>query len=463
MRQNIKPISKSKFNIYRGTYHEPPPFIVQEIGWFSDIEEKHIATIAIDVEDSNFSATILGPDEIGRFRHIDNHIDFATPNQALEWISKRIDELHAEGKSFYSQYDCNGKKRIELFTNTITESKLNPDFKQLQSSPEWNSAKNLITAIMPFYNDIDGNFAKEFQTKFDDRLWELYLFNYFNEEKLRFDTTRSSPDFVLIKDDDEQIVGVEAVIISKRDRAPNQNSSMYKTPDEKYLQNDMPILWSGVLNKKMEHTSQNKDDSTKKHYWEKKGLEGKPFVIAVQDFHDVFSMTWSFNSLPELLYGFRYSGKLENEILKVTPHKIDCYTKQTGTKIRSGFFFTHPNSKHLSAIIANPLGTISKFNRIGKERGFDKHNTFLIHQGFYKDHQDNAITPKRFVYPVIENGFERWSHGVVVYHNPNALHPLPDDFFPNACHYHFKNNLIYDYSPDFSPFSSITTILHFDV
>lgn len=44
-------------------------------------------------------------------------------------------------------------------------------------------------------------------------------------------------------------------------------------------------------------------DKVKKKYWEKKHVQNKPFLIAIADFHDTMSMTWSFNSLVEYLYG----------------------------------------------------------------------------------------------------------------------------------------------------------------
>lgn len=446
----IKTISKEKFNTYRNCFSEIPPIWGHELAWFSDYEEKILATIFFDNTDSNYSAIIFKRNDKGQFCSIINEIDLPSKESAIQWIIKEVQMQQKE--------DMTVNNELELFKDIVAEDRQSPYYKSLKKDPEWNSAKNLINAILPYYTDIDGNFIQQFQSDgFDQRLWELYLFNYFNEENLKIDRSKSSPDFVLKLDN--QVVGVEAVTISSRRDESSPLNLEYKVPDEGYLRNAMPLLWSGVISNKLEHVSKNKGSSEKKHYWEKEGLIERPFVIAIQDFHKQFSMTWSYDSLCELLYGFRYTAEQKNDDLIITPHKIDSYTKTNGTKIPSGLFFTHPNAKYLSAIIANPLGTLSKFNRIGKERGFDNFNTIMIHQGFCYNHEKNALKPNKFLYPVTEGHKETWGHGVVVYHNPNCLYPLDEDFFPNASHYRLKNNLVENKTPPFSPFSSMTTIL----
>lgn len=44
--------------------------------------------------------------------------------------------------------------------------------------------------------------------------------------------------------------------------------------------------------------------------------------------------------------------------------------------------------------------------------------------------EPNADKPLVFEYFVDENCEETWGEGILVYHNPNALIPLPRDFFP---------------------------------
>jgi hypothetical protein len=60
-----------------------------------------------------------------------------------------------------------------------------PDADQSALQPieeRYSPARELIEAMMCFYDDTDGNFVEQFQTTaFDARIWELYIFAAFTE------------------------------------------------------------------------------------------------------------------------------------------------------------------------------------------------------------------------------------------------------------------------------------------
>lgn len=431
MTQNIKSISKSKFDLYRFAYPTLPSFLGQEIAWFSDINEKILATIILDACDSDYAAILLGKDEIGRMRCFDSEASFPSPNDAILWISKQISSLQRHDEVF-PQEDCDSKKKLELFKDIAKKEKQHFNYKTLRDRPEWNSARNLIEKIMPFYTDVDGNFIQQFQSDgFNQRLWELFLFNFFIEEGLDIDRTRNAPDFVVRRDD--LVIGIEAVA----------TSTSLHTSD------DIALRWSGALSNKLKHTSQENKNAKKNHYWEKEGLKDKPFVIAIQNFYNETSESVELSILNEMLFGYDFT--------KNPPKKVELYTKPNGSKIPSGFFFNQENVEHLSAVIATPLGILSTFNRIGKERGFDTHNTIMFHQGVRIENSK----PQEFVYQVKECEFahEKWSDGMVVIHNPNARNPLPKSSFQNAVHIYFNSETkrLEPHYKSFFPFLSKTT------
>ena len=82
----------------------------------------------------------------------------------------------------------------------------------------------------------------------------------------------------------------------------------------------------------------------------------------------------------------------------------------------------------------------------------------MFHQGLCKE----KSKVQNFVYQVKEHEFahEMWSNGIVVIHNPKALYPLPDNFFPKACHIHFnlKTKKLSKHCNSFFPFQSKTTV-----
>ena len=460
----VKSISKEKFKAYVGLTVLPiAEYFCQEIYWVSDIKENILGVILLDYADNDFNSVLLGRDEIGRFRAFDLKTDFNNPEAALFWISSTIETLVKQGKNIFPQGDSTNNQKIDLFNDLKPQNQLNPYYQLLKNSKFWNSAKHMIQEIMPHYTDIDGNFVEQFQTTgFDQRLWELYLFNYFKEEKLEVIREYTIPDFFLRCGTDE--IGVEAVTISRKtnyNASPiiQENKRSFPVmPDQTILHNDMPLMWGSSLFSKLNHQVKkhpsDKQDKTKIHYWEVDHMIDKPFILAIQDFHDDYCMTWSQNSLIELLYGYRYTSLYEDNKLKIIPQKIISFNKK-GVEISAGFFF-QPQTENISAIIATPLGTLSKFNRLGKQAGFDEYNTFMIRMGCCHRNDPNASKPDFFQYLVNENSKETWAEGISVFHNPNALHPLKQEFFPNAAHHYFKNEQIESIMPRFMPYNSWT-------
>lgn len=467
----VKQITEEKFKAYAGLTILPiVDYFCRQIYWFANKNETILGTIVFDFTDSSFNCILMGRDEIGKFRAFDIATDFNNPNSAFLWIHSNIERLSLEGKTDFPQGDNDKNKKIDLFEDVKPAEQQHPYYQILKNNKFWNSAKKIIQEIMPHYTDIDGNFIEQFQTTgFDQRLWELYLFNYFKEEKLEVIRDYNIPDFVLRLGDQE--IGVEAVTISRKVDYYNtesrllsgKNMLMPKFPDENTLHNDMPLLWGSALFSKLSHTvrkdPKSKVDKTKIHYWEASHMKDKPFVLAIQDFHDDYCMTWSHNSLIEYLYGYTYSSiYVENE-LKIIPNKITCLNKN-GTEISSGFFFQEL-AENISAVIATPLGTLSKFNRLGKQAGFDKYNLLMVRMGCCHKNDKNANKPDFFQYFVTEESKETWAEGVSVFHNPNALHPLDPSFFPNAAHHYFKDGQIESHMPEFMPYNSYTMNFNF--
>jgi hypothetical protein len=117
---------------------------------------------------------------------------------------------------------------------------------------------------------------------------------------------------------------------------------------------------------------------------------------------------------------YNESGKLV-----ITPQKIDKHV--VGEKeIPLGLFF-QPGAENISAVMFSVSGTVSNFNRMGKQAGFGEDNVKLFRMGAYHDHDPDASLPKMFSYEVNEDCTETWAEGMSMFHNPNALHPVPEE------------------------------------
>jgi hypothetical protein len=157
------------------------------------------------------------------------------------------------------------------------------------------------------------------------------------------------------------------------------------------------------------------------------------------------------NYLYGVTHDFHYD---EAGQLVITPQAIA--THKVGKKeIPSGFFF-QPDAENVSAVLFSATGTISKFNRMGRQAGFKTPNHVMIRVGTRHDHDPNASLPIQFKYIVDETSKETWAKGMSMFHNPRAKHPVPKELFPSIAHHFFRDGQIHSYLPEFHPYSSLT-------
>lgn len=207
-----------------------------------------------------------------------------------------------------------------------------------------------------------------------------------------------------------------------------------------YFEEYVPIRFAGALNEKL-----------KKRYWEKEHVAGHPLILAVQDFHAPGSMVWTGESLPEYLYGLRYVER-NGEIV---PERIAQH--QWEAKSVPSNFFAQPNTEHISAVIANPGGTLAKFKRMGYLTGFGHRHLRIIRSGFAYQGQP---VPTPFKVEVTAEGYqESWCEGLAVYHNPNANTPVPPEALPGAGHFTVEDGWLMSMLPPFFPMGSQTLTL----
>lgn len=306
----------------------------------------------------------------------------------------------------------------DIFKVIIEEGNIHPFFNQLLSDDSFYSAKQVILEISKEFQDIDGNFIKEFQSKngFDARLWELYLYAFLKEQNFIIDRQHQhSPDFLFEKD--SKHFALEAVTINRKHNdyfSPNTIS-----PKEiiKLNKNDMPLRFASALTSKLN-----------KKYWNLPHVKGKPFILAVADFSENFSMSYSANALSDYLYGYRYDYSIDTiGNIIVDKETIDCYRKKSGSVV-SANFFDIPGTENISAIISSPIATLSKFNRIGMQHGYYKNNIkILCTMSCYNN--TKVATPIIKQYFVDTTSTETWSDGITMYLNPKAKYKIPIKLF----------------------------------
>ncbi len=438
----LKPISRNLFNIYALFTREPfIHYFATELEFYSD-QNGLLGVILLDRTDNDFSAILLSRDVSKQYRAETIEASIPTIEHARAWLHDQANSdriFHHESARYF-----------DLFTQVVTEEKRHPNFDLLNEHIAFQAAKRALSEVSYHYKDIDGNFIEQFQSVngFDARLWELYLFCFCREEYFSFNRNSHAPDFMIEKEGTE--IAVEALTINRientREAILKAESPLFtKAEIDKKMENEMPLKYANVLTKKL-----------KKKYWELEHVKGKAFILAVADFHEYMSMTWSFQALIEYLFGYKLSHSKDEAgsvIFNFTP--IDGFIKESGVKVPAGFF-TLPDSEHISAVLFSAAGTISKFNRMGKQAGFGSDKSTLVRMGTFHDHNPDAVVPLQFRYTVDEECRETWGEGVSIFHNPQALVKLDPGLFPSAAHHFLIDGRIKSVFPEFFPYASIT-------
>lgn len=451
--RNIKQISPERFNAFvdwtRGPYASD---FTDELEWYSDTFERVLGVLTFDYTDQDFGYVILGRDEARRFRCIDVKVSMPNLGMARSRLKKAISEHSKTGKDIFPQGE-ETHHGVELFQPKVPEERWHPNFKAMLEYPHWQSAISIMSEMMRHFVDVDGHFVKEFQSNgFDARIWELYLYAYLKEERLHFDREHCAPDYMVGKYDKK--VAIEAMTINPSGTAKplehQDGEPFFRTQDEidRLLANHMPIKFSGTLTGKL---------NKKPAYWDLEHVKGLPLVFALADFHEPQSMTWSFPSILQYLYGMRHEFSRDADgQLMISPLEVDYYTKENGAQVQAGFFYL-PESDNVSAVLFSNSGTLSKFNRMGRLAGFGDEKSLMFRSGVCHHHDPNAALPLPFHFEVAPGkANETWAEGLSMFHNPNAKYPVPRELFPSIAHHEFRDGQMHSAIPEFHPYASMT-------
>lgn len=444
----IRAVSEQRFKAHavwaRGPGWFPP---IKEVEWLEIEPARVFGTIFLDLTDKDLHSAVMAPDLAGRYRGVDILQDHTDIREAVERTAASMARVHNDYDNERAQGDQ--KPSVDFFAKVAKENKLHERFKYLRDSLSAIAAKRLIEVAMRWYENQDGSYIEQFQTTgFDARVWELYLWAVLREAGHRVEQPKPAPDFLA-----RGIVGDFYVEATTSNPPPANQVVPLPTTEEdifEYVHNYLPTRFSGRLWEKLND----------KGYWTREGLDLTiPFVIAIQDFHYPLSMTWSQSALFEYLYGVRIEDvEIEGKMQRV---EVPVAQIKWGTKEFPSGFFKLPESEHVSAVAFNAAGTLTKFNRMGIAAGMGDPSVAVKHQGrrFSKENTGVEEAFSRMVTPGYE---EDWADGLTVFHNPNALNPLPFEAFPGAAHVFEEDGLRKQFFPAGHLVSSTTEIVSLD-
>ncbi len=458
-----KQITPARFNHYAlGTRRSLARVMADELSWWADQDENLIGFVFRDTTDNDFGWQLLARDRIGRFRSVKLEVSLRSEAYATVGLrdaiadvltNENLAELGSQGDEPNEPFDV---LRVPPGTDP---SKLHPYFRELSERPGRSPARAVVKEIGPWLAPSDPHFVEEFQFhQFDQRLWELYLWAAFRE--LGFDVTQmEAPDFMCRAPGIE--FTVEATTVSPSQKGPLATHPNPQTPEEMkaFLADYMPMKFGSSLLSKI-----NKMDSEGRHYWERKDTAGKPFVIAVADFHKQAdqdqpgSMTFTQSALWPYLYGQRVEWEMVEGQLVVRAFKNPEHN--FGEKITPSGFFDQPGTENVSAVLFSNAGTISKFDRMGVVAGFGAPDHRYIRLGYRYNPDPNAVQGIAFTEDVADPSYvEGWSDELQIFHNPNARIPLSHAWLTGLAQFYFKDGESHSAIPDHHVWSSMTMLM----
>lgn len=317
--------------------------------------------------------------------------------------------------------------------------KLHPHFRVLLEDPGRAPARAIFKEIGPWLTPSDPHFVSEFQFKqFDQRLWEVYLWSVLRE--LGFDITQpEAPDFRCSAPGVE--FTVEATTVSASTSGALACHPDPKTPEElrAFLADYMPMKFGSSLTSKL-----SKKNASGESYWERGGTAGKPFILAIADFHksggigEGGSMPYTQSAILPYLYGSRVDWELLDGTLVIRAVTVENFT-YNGKVVPAGFFDL-PGAENVSAVLFSNAGTLAKFDRMGVAAGFNAPGHRYFRMGQRLDPDPNAVHGRPFTEEVSpENCFECWADELQLFHNPKAKHPLRRNDFVGITQHTFED------------------------
>ncbi len=457
------PLSRARFNLFAiGTRLSAVHLTFEEVSWWSSPDERLVAVVGRDLVDNDFSWAILARDGIGRFRWVKGDVSYRSLSLAEAALWRVMsDTLQTEDIIELGRQGDETNAPIDLLRvpTDCDEAKLHPYFRILRDDPTRAPARAVINEVGRWLAPGDPHLVQEFQTSgFDQRLWEIYLWAAFREFGLDV-TQLEAPDFRCTAAWAD--FTVEATTAAPSTMGPLLAHPNPKTPEEIWEFNNgyMPIKYGSALRTKL-----TKRNAQGLHYWEREESKGKPFILAIADFHKAAderglgSMTYTQSALWTYLYGTRVAWEFVNDRLVIRHSTIEAH-RYGAKEIPSGFF-DDPLAANVSAVLFSNAGTLAKFDRIGIVAGFAPKGIRYLRHGIRPDPDPNAATGKPFVADVTAPDYEEfWTDEIQVFHNPNATYPLKFDALPGASHHYLEGGRLKSFMPEHAVLSSFMLIL----
>lgn len=283
---------------------------------------------------------------------------------------------------------------LDLFSAVVPKARMHPNFQKVLSDTDWD-IREVLTEWAEGFVDRDGKFVQEFQLTFNSSWWELYLFAVLKSLNVPVDFSYDAPDFVA----SNVPLTMEAVISS---HAANSTPEWMKSLKDVSLTQDIEVRWLETL-ARLYNSLDAKRRLYERRYRLMEHVKGKPFIIAIHNFSTPDSFQLGDVAMQRLLYDLEEKGS---------------FLKNGAVPLPLGIF-SKEEFRCVSAVIYSSVATYGKVRALGRSTDELFFRAFRIRD----NHELIAIAAAKSDYR------ESLRDGLRVFHNPNAIYPLPFDLF----------------------------------
>lgn len=419
----VVPLSEREFNLYALALPHGPnfdPFVFRS-GWKSE-GCRSVGAVLVDPDTEEFGILVLRRRVDHCFVVTRGKMGFRTEEAALVELSAA---MRPGEKAEPVPPGAKMRPRL-LQTKRKGHGK---HFKLLTGTPTHVPALMAVGETYLAMPNPDDNFVSDFQTtNFDSRLFELYLLAAFREQGISVFQDYDSPDFLIQSGKHECYV--EAVTANPKERRVQGLTFPTFAPESRSerLIGAPAARFAKTLRSKLQ-----------REYEKLPHVQGKPFALAIADFHAPSSMVWSREALPSYLYGLHAQVVTGPDGPKAFETAVD---KLLGDDQIPAGLFRDPAMAYLSGIISSNAATLGKFNRMGYLAGWRPPGLRMVREGILFDRAPGALKGIPFALDVLTDEYaalwpcgEEWCQELEVYHNPKATNPISFDLLPRATHW----------------------------
>lgn len=457
------PIPRKRFNHYAiGTRRSIMHHLADELSWWSAADDRLLGVVLRDRTDDDYGWIVLARDRIRRFRAV--LLDTSLPSafraeEALRLEMARV--VREEDIALLGDQADTPNAPVDLLAVPTGGGAppLHPYFRELLDRPARSPGRAVIRELGPWLTPNDPHLVREFQGQgFDQRLWELYLWAAFREFGLDVEQLEA-PDFRCTAPGIDFTVEATTAAPSTMGPLAEHPNPKTKAEIEEFLEGYMPMKYGSAL-----HSKLTKINAAGRHYWERDESEGKPFLLAIADFHkpatedSPASLTFTQSALWQYLYGQRIRLEQRGDALVAIPLNVEEH--RFGDKVIPSGFFDQPMAENVSAVIFSNAGTIAKFDRMGAIAGFPEPGVRYLRMGYRYSAAAESTTGIPFADDILAEGYEEWwSEEIQVFHNPDARHPLSVWALPGAVHHQFVDGELRTMAPEGAVITSYTMVI----